>query len=177
MPRVRTNNIRIVAIARDLTHETDKVCFEWDKEPDEVRREEDVLERFGGYKYGFNAIDDNEAYICKVCLWYFEPYCGASGVVEDSMNIWYNTGSGSYHSRMWVGRFLVGEANRAYNQEYGPICTLDLERVVGVLRREIDGAGDADADATKECKRVLEFLERWVGRDDIDVLCIKEGER
>lgn len=182
----RTKNIRLVAIEKELVHETGggKVCFGWSREPGEKQREEDVLKAFGDYKYGFNAIDDHEGDICKACLWLFEPYCGPLGVVLDSRNIWYDTGSRAYHSHWWVGRFLHGDANRLYNQEYGPIVNIDMD-VVDAIRKEVereDAKGwersedsKRDREALAEMKEVLEFLERWCGKEGVDVLCIKEG--
>lgn len=179
----RTKNIRLVAIDKELVHETGegKVCFGWSREPEEKKRDEDVLKAFGDYKYGFNAIDDHEGDICKACLWLFEPYCGPLGIVLDSRNIWYDTGSRAYHSKWWVGRFLQGDANRLYNQEYGPIVNIERD-VVDAIRKEIerDGVGGlggekGDKEALAEIQEVFGFLDKWCGKEGVDVLCIKEG--
>jgi hypothetical protein len=165
-------DIQLVAIDRHLKHQDHKTCFGWNKEPNEDVRDHDILTRFPEFNYSYKAIDANEEDICNVCLWFNEPYHGKKQIVFEELSIPISK------SPYCLSKILKGKINKKYNQEYGYIKTIsktdfkDMSNDVCFLDPPVKLL---DINDFRQTIKAINFIERWMDHDNVDILSIYCG--
>lgn len=163
--------IHLVAIEKHLKHQDHKICFGWNKEPNEDVRDHDILTKFPEFKYSYAAIDANEGNICNVCLWFNEPYHGKKQIVFDELSI--QTSRSPY----CFSKLLKGRINNKYNQEYGRIKTIskkDLKDILEDICYLDPPTKPIDYEPFKRTNEAIDFIDRWMDHDNVDILSICE---
>lgn len=164
--------IHILAIDKNMCHKKQKICFGWNSEQSDSKKDIDVFKRFPEYEFAYKAIDDNEERICDVCLWFYEPYCSPSSIVHDQHTV------SSFSSSLYnITNMLKGKVNNLYNQEYGPILTISETN----YNEMNDSILNLPRPTSKEDKgyyvssiETLDFIRKWLNHDNIEILCISD---
>jgi len=164
--------MQIVAINKQLYHKKNKTCFGWNAEPTDQQKDNVILANFPRYRFAYKALDDHQASICDVCLWFNEPYCSPSSILYDKINI--NSTTSSIYS---ITNIIRGEVNKLYNQEYGPILTIteenykDMYLNMSSLKPPVS---EKDKELYEDSLDALRFINKWLNHDNIDILCISD---
>ena len=164
--------MQIVAIDKQLQHKKYKTCFGWKAEPTDQEKDDAILGRYPGYMFAYKAVDDHQASICDVCLWFNEPYCSPSSIVYDKITI-HSTTSSLYN----ITNMIKGEVNKLYNQEYGPILTIteqNYKDMYTTIYNLQPPASQQDKDLYNNSLDALRFINKWLNHDNIDILCISD---
>lgn len=162
----------IVIIDKHLHHEKNKICFGWQYEPEDYKKDIDILKRFPLYEFGFQALNDYEKDICNVCQWFNEPYINPKGVVYDHMQI-----HQIYDSPFAITNYIRGSTNNKYIQEYGSIETIDdslIEHLEYIYQYISEFTNIHDENASQQFIDVLTFLKKWKNHSNIEILYINE---
>lgn len=170
-------DIHIIALRENIEHccERGKICFGWNKEPDDDVKEEVICKYANEGNFVHEIMDALGDKVCNACLWYYLPYHYVGDIVYDVMDIW-ESNVLSTDSPYWIQNLIernnIGIVDLDYLQDLNKILHIrreDIEKLKAVMIELNEPIEKSDKELWIESNMILEFFIKWSG-DGIKVL-------
>lgn len=168
-----SKDIYFVAIPCTLMHDTSKLCFGWNFEPDDEDKSK-CISSISPSLIEYKVYDACEHLVCPVCKWFYNP-CTPNAIVIDSLNI-YASGASKCHVSMYsITRLInsLGTLDNTYLHDIGQVKRLSAIDTY-VLTQMLVSMGPpkrtSDKIAFTDTFNVLSFMQIWCNNPNISVI-------
>lgn len=169
-----SKDIYFVAVPCTLVHDTSKLCFGWNHEPDDDDKSKCISSISSSMEY--KVYDACEHLMCPVCKWFYNPCTPNANVVIDSLNI-YASGASKRHTRSMysITRLMntLGTLDNTYLHDIGQVKKLliiDVYMLTNMLITIGPPKRTSDKIAFTETLNVLSFMQIWCNNPNISVI-------
>jgi hypothetical protein len=160
-----SKKISIYVVDNGIQHDQNKICFNWNYEPEENEKLDKLLDELS---------DNNKNNICSKCLWFYDRTESSprSDIILDALKVEHLYTDLTLLSDWFINNIIYGEFAREYNHDHGKSNKISIKHI-NYSYEKITKIGTAirnrDIYALEETYKILNWCKAWLSKENMNI--------